>query len=156
LSANFIDGQFARRHSLPLIELDSPWQVIRINRKEVKDSIRFKCKLSFTSQNWNFSATFYCLPIGDRQLILGMPWLHKANPDINWKSLRVSIPQIESVELAKAVSASKELPSEFQEFSEVFGEECFTIWPPHQSYDCTIPLKEREEVPYGPIYPMTP
>jgi hypothetical protein len=71
------------------IELDSPHQVIRINGKEVKDSIRFKCKLSFTSQNWNFSATFYCLPLGDLQLILGMPWLHKVNPDINWKSLSI-------------------------------------------------------------------
>jgi hypothetical protein len=58
-SANFIDGQFAHRHSLPLIELDSPGQVIGINGKEVKDSIRFKCKLSSTSQNRNFSATFY-------------------------------------------------------------------------------------------------
>jgi hypothetical protein len=54
-SANFIDGQFAHQHSLPVIELDSPHQVIGINGKEVNDSIRFKCKLSFTSQNWNFS-----------------------------------------------------------------------------------------------------
>jgi hypothetical protein len=120
-SANFIDGQFACRHSLPLNELDSPRQVIRINGKEVKDSIRFICKLSFTSQNWKFSATFYCLPLGDRQLILGMPWLHEANPDINWKCLHISIPQIESAKLAESVSASKELPSEFQEFSRVFG-----------------------------------
>jgi hypothetical protein len=156
LSANFIDGQFACRHFLPLIELDSPHQVIRINRKDVKDSIRFKCKLSFTSQNPNFTATFYCLPLGDRQLILGMPWLHEANPDIKWKSLRVSIPQIESVLLAKAVSASKVLPSEFQEFSEVFGEGFFTKLPPHRPYDCASPLKEGEEVPYGPIYSMTP
>jgi hypothetical protein len=155
-SANFIDGQFACQHSLPLIELDSPCHVIGINGKEVKDSIRFKCKLSFTSQNQNFSATFYCLPLGDRQLILGMPWLHEANPDINWKSLSITIPQIESAKLAESVSASKELPPEFQEFTEVFGEEFFTKLPPHRPYDCAIPLKEGEEVPYGPIYPMTP
>jgi hypothetical protein len=155
-SANFIDGQFAHQHSLPLIELDSPHQVIGINGKEVKDSIRFKCKLSFTSQNRKFSTTFYCLPLGDRQLILGMPWLHETNPNINWKSLSISIPQIESAKLAEAVSASEELPSEFQEFTEVLGEEFFTKLPPHRPYDCSIPLKEGEEVPYGPIYPMTP
>jgi hypothetical protein len=58
--------------------------------KEVKDSIRFKCKLSFTSPTWNFSTTFYSLPLGDWQLILGMPWLHEANPNMIWKSLSIT------------------------------------------------------------------
>jgi hypothetical protein len=85
-----------------------------------------------------------------------MPWLHEANPDINWKSLSISNPQFKSAKLAESVSASKEPPPEFQEFSEVFGKEFFTNLPPHQPYDCAILLKEGEEVPYGPIYPMTP
>jgi hypothetical protein len=85
-----------------------------------------------------------------------MPWLHEANPDINWNSLSISIPQIASAKLTESVSASNELPSEFQEFTKVFGEEFFTKLPPHQPYHCSIPLKEGEEVPYGPIYPMTP
>jgi hypothetical protein len=106
-SANFIDGQFAHRHSLPLIELDSPRPHIGINGKEVKDSIRFRCKLSFISQTRNFSATFYSLPLGAWQLILDMPGLHEINPDINWKSLSISIPQIESAKLAESVSASQ-------------------------------------------------
>jgi hypothetical protein len=55
-----------------------------------------------------------------------MPWLHEVNPDINWKSLTISIPQFKSAKLAESVSASREPPSEFQEFSEVFGEEFFT------------------------------
>jgi hypothetical protein len=60
-----------------------------------------------------------------------MPWLHKANPDINWKSLSITIPQVESAKLAESVSASRELHYEFQELSGVFGEEFFTKMPPH-------------------------
>jgi hypothetical protein len=111
--------------------LDSPCQVIGINGREVKDSIRFKCKLSFSSQTWNFSATFNCLCLGDWQLILGMPWLQETNPAINWKALSVSIPLLESAKLTEPVSVSKEHPSEFHEFSGVFGEEIFTRFPPH-------------------------
>jgi hypothetical protein len=48
-----------------------------------------------------------------------MPWLHETNPDINWKSLSILTAQIQLAKLAEFVSASRELPSEFQEFSEV-------------------------------------
>ncbi|QRW21857.1 Retrotransposable element Tf2 protein [Rhizoctonia solani] len=81
-SANFVDPQFARSHNIPLIELDSPRSVI-INGKQVCNPIRFKAQLVFSSQNRQLSTIFYALPHGNRNLILGTPWLKLANPDID-------------------------------------------------------------------------
>ncbi|KAB5587664.1 Retrotransposable element Tf2 [Ceratobasidium theobromae] len=140
---------------IPLLELPIPQQVVGINGKEVKDSIRFKCTLHFNIQNTPFSAIFYCLPLGSRNLILGMPWLSDANPLIDWRTLAITVPGTEQGRLAEPAKALA-VPPEFQEFTQVFGEEFFTTLPPHRPYDCEIPLEEGKDVPYGPIYPMTP
>ncbi|CCO31695.1 Retrotransposable element Tf2 155 kDa protein type 1 [Rhizoctonia solani AG-1 IB] len=155
-SANFIDPQFARSHNIPLIELDSPRTVIGINGRQVRDSIRFKCRLVFNAQGRRFSAVFYLLPLGNRNLILGTPWLILANPDINWRTLEVSLrPPVEAraSEIAPPITS---IPEEFKAFQKVFSDDFFTTLPAHRSYDCAIPLEDGKDVPYGPIYPMTP
>ncbi|KAB5587616.1 Retrotransposable element Tf2 [Ceratobasidium theobromae] len=154
-SCNFIDPQFAQKNLIPLLELSIPRQVVGINGKEVRDSIHFKCTLHFNIQNTPFSAIFYCLPLGSRNLILGMPWLSDANPLIDWRTLAITIPDTEQGRLAEPAKALA-VPPEFQEFTQVFGEEFFTTLPPHHPYDCEIPLEEGKDIPYGPIYPMTP
>ncbi|KAB5587857.1 Retrotransposable element Tf2 [Ceratobasidium theobromae] len=100
-------------------------------------------------------AIFYCLPLGSQSLILGMPWLSDANPLINWRTLAITILDTEQGYLAEPAKALA-VPPEFQEFTQVFGEEFFTTLPPHCPYDCEIPLEEGKDVPCSPIYPMTP
>ncbi|CCO37884.1 Retrotransposable element Tf2 155 kDa protein type 3 [Rhizoctonia solani AG-1 IB] len=155
-SANFIDPQFPCSHNIPLIELDSPRTVIGINGRQVRDSIRFKCRLVFNAQSRRFSAVFYLLPLGNRNLILGTPWLILTNPDINWHTLEVSLrPPVEAraSEIAPPITS---IPEEFKAFQKVFSDDFFTTLPAHCSYDCAIPLEDGKDVPYGPIYPMTP
>ena len=101
-TGNFIDPQYARSNNIPLIELDSPCPVIGINGKELKDTIHFKYHLIFTTQGHRFSALFYTLPLGNRNIILGMPWLKKANPDINWATLDIVLQQAEEARLANS------------------------------------------------------
>ena len=45
--------------------------------------------------------TFLVAPLGSNQMILGMPWLERVNPDIDWKLRRVSYrsPSIEPTEI---------------------------------------------------------
>ncbi|KAB5588311.1 Retrotransposable element Tf2 [Ceratobasidium theobromae] len=78
-----------------------------------------------------------------------------ANPLINWRTLVITLPETEQGQIAEPPKAPA-VPPEFQEFTQVFGEEFFTTLPPHCTYDCEIPLEEGKDVPYGPIYPMTP
>ncbi|CCO32589.1 Retrotransposable element Tf2 155 kDa protein type 1 [Rhizoctonia solani AG-1 IB] len=153
---NFIDPQFARSHNIPLIELDSPHTVIGINSRQVRHSIRFKCRLVFSAQGQRFSAVFYLLPLGNRNLILGTPWLILANPDINWRTLEVLLRSPVEARASEIAPPITSIPEEFKAFQKVFSDDFFTTLPAHRSYDCAIPLEEGKDVPYGPIYPMTP
>ncbi|QRV92840.1 Retrotransposable element Tf2 protein [Ceratobasidium sp. AG-Ba] len=158
-SANFIDPQYARRLSLPLTELSSPRQVLGINGKEVRDAVRFKCTLKITVQSHSFTTTFFCLPLGDKDIILGLPWLKQANPDIDWPSMILKLPDPLIAKAAQVIASSAppfNIPPEHEQFRDVFGEQFFAALPPHRPYDCAIPLEEGKEVPWGPIYPMTP
>ncbi|KAB5588080.1 Retrotransposable element Tf2 [Ceratobasidium theobromae] len=84
-----------------------------------------------------------------------MLWLSDANPLIDWRTLVITIPETAQGRIAEPAKTLA-VPPEFQEFTKVFGEEFFTALPPHCPYDCEIPLEEGKDVPYGPIYPMTP
>ena len=51
--------------------------------------------LKFTLADVQHEETFLIAPLGSNQLILGMPWLERVNPEINWKlrTLIYRIPQ---------------------------------------------------------------
>ncbi|CCO37888.1 Transposon Ty3-I Gag-Pol polyprotein AltName: Full=Gag3-Pol3 [Rhizoctonia solani AG-1 IB] len=103
----------------------------------------------------NFSAFFYLLPLGNCNLILGTPWLILANPDINWRTLEVSLRPPVEVRASEIAPPITSIPEQFKAFQKVFSNNFFTTLPAHCSYDCAIPLEDGKDVPYGPIYPMT-
>src|SRR5947207_12165162 len=41
--------------------------------------------LKFTLAGVEHQETFLVAPLGSNQMILGMPWLERVNPDIDWK-----------------------------------------------------------------------
>jgi hypothetical protein len=110
----------------------------------------------FHAQGQRFSAVFYLIPLGNRNLILGTPWLILANPDINWRTLEVLLCPSEEVRTSDITPPTTSIPEEFRAFQKVFSNNFFTTLPAHCSYDCAIPLEDGKDVPYGPIYPMTP
>ena len=56
--------------------------------------------LKFTIAGVLHKETFLVAPLGNNQMILGMPWLERVNPDIDWKLRRVSFrsPAVEPTE----------------------------------------------------------
>jgi len=49
----------------------------------------------------------------------------------------------------------EEVPVEYEEYKSVFDEiECNEL-PPHRIYDCKIKLKDKDNLFYGPLYPLT-
>ena len=54
--------------------------------------------LEFTLAGVQHEETFLVAPLGSNQLILGMPWLERVNPEIDWKlrTLTYRIPQFPS------------------------------------------------------------
>jgi len=49
----------------------------------------------------------------------------------------------------------EEVPVEYEKYKSVFDEiECNEL-PPHRIYDCKIKLKDKDNLFYGPLYPLT-
>ena len=48
-------------------------------------AITERCLIPFRIKDKTMTEWFYVTPIGDQDLILGLPWLEKHNPIINWK-----------------------------------------------------------------------
>ena len=88
-SANFINITYTRKHHLPLIELSQPKDVIGIQGKELPSKIHFKVWLKFSINGHNFEQRFLAMPLGETAMVLGMTWLRRANPAINWAPFEV-------------------------------------------------------------------
>ncbi|CCO34034.1 Retrotransposable element Tf2 155 kDa protein type 3 [Rhizoctonia solani AG-1 IB] len=154
-SQNFIDITFAQKHKIPLIELTSPRTVIAIDGKEIKDKIWYKATLNLNIEGRDFGQTFFAMPLGDTPLILGLPWLTEANPNICWRDFSLSYHEEEH--FTGKMGQELELPPEIEDFQDVFSEELFKQLPEHQPYDCTIEFKEGSELPKpAKVYPMSP
>ena len=48
-------------------------------------AITERCLISFRIKDKTMTEWFYIMTIGDQDLILGLPWLEKHNPIIDWK-----------------------------------------------------------------------
>jgi hypothetical protein len=157
-SRNFIDISFARRHSLPLTELQHQRAVIGIDGQEIEDKIRFKTTINITIEGRSFKQRFYAMPLGDTNIILGMTWLKETNPDISWENF--SIKYRDNKEQGKSATDIPDylstIPKEFHQFQKIFNAESFKELPPHRSYDCAIDFKEEAELPKpGRIIPLS-
>lgn len=148
-SRNFINITFARRHSLPLTELQNPRGVIGINGKEVKSKIRFKTTINISIEGKTFKQRCYAMPLGDTNLILGLPWLQEADPEISWENMTIKY-RNEAIrgKTSTEITQKEDIPEEFRKFANVFDEDLFKAIPPHRErFDCAIDLKNDAILP---------
>jgi hypothetical protein len=72
---------------LQTIKLELPLRVRNVDGTEnVAGKIREKIRLSFTVLGRSFLQTVLVTELGSQDLILGIPWLEYANPDVDWKA----------------------------------------------------------------------
>ena len=100
--------------------------------------------------------------ISNHQVVLGTSWLKIHNPEINWekRTLRfysqhcqdkcLDVPNI------MKLSAGELIPSQYQDFQDVFLEKDTAHLPPHRSYDLEIELIPGAQIKHGPIYSTGP
>lgn len=150
-TANFIHSRFVQRNNLPITKLEKPVSVSTIDGSSISSGkIYHKISLAFCANEKDFREDFLISNIRKRDAVLGTPFLAKHNPAIDWKNLTIEFPgeQLASIDI-------EGLPSEYKDFSKVFGDDFYTELPPHWPYDLAIDLKEDTVPPFGPIYPMT-
>lgn len=108
-------------------------------------------------------------------LILGLPWLQRANPQIDWKTssmLCSSSPKVSTSDdsvpclsvmfcpmlcsvSVMSTTTSVSIPLEYSSYADVFEEKNADILPEHRPYDIGIDLKPGATVPWGPIYNLS-
>lgn len=103
----FIDYQFALQHRLPFTKLPLPLNVYNVDgTPNLQGQITHFTTISFNLAGLPFFKRFLITTIGKDQLILGLPWLQKYNPQIDWITGLVGLDEIQH---AKSVYAPTHL-----------------------------------------------
>jgi hypothetical protein len=144
-TANFISPTLVEKLKILKISLNNPRLIRMLDGTTPKTGkVWHKAHLEFECQGLPTSGDFLICPIGENQVILGMPWLKNQNPSIDWREQTLTLP--EKAQIASEEEANQGplqgLPPIYHEFAKVFREEEFKVLPPHRPYDLAIDLKE--------------
>ena len=101
--------------------------------------------------------------LGRPQVVLGMPWLTKHNPHIDWerKTVTLDTEYIRKTTLSTelAITMHKDevtLPPQYSVYADVFSEQTFDTLPPRRDFDHAIDLKESFVPKVAKLYPLNP
>ena len=91
-SISCLDWGFVRKHSLPTTRLRKPIYTRNAdNSINSKGVIRFTSTLFLNIEGIARKVTFHVISLGNKNVILGLPWLKDVNPTINWNQRTLSI-----------------------------------------------------------------
>lgn len=166
---NFIDAQFAQQHLIPFNDSANPLLVRTVDGRSISSGIITKeCNIKLISGSHTEDLVLHATSLGTYSVILGMPWLIKNAPEIDWRTGHVFLPSsdcstqdVTQALLASAVTDSTpstppEIPLKYHAFADVFDKEQANTLPCHRpGVDHSIPLTQDAQVPYGPIYPLS-
>ena len=103
------------------------------------------------------------ISLGRPQVVLGMPWLMKHNPHIDWEKKTVTLDDEHirktTLSMELAIAAHKDevtLPPQYSEYADVFSEQTFDALPPQRDFDHAIDLKESFMPKVAKLYPLNP
>ena len=82
---NFISTNFLNRHHIPAIPKTSP-DIVHLANGSLQQSALFLPHHTFSLASYTDTASFHATPLEGFDLILGTPWLHRLNPNIDWPS----------------------------------------------------------------------
>ena len=93
-TGNFINISLLSKVNFPLQRLPKPIQAYNVDgTANIKGTIRWKAHTDILFSQSRENTDLMVLSLGWQQVILGMPWLHKWNPRIDWLSNTISIPR---------------------------------------------------------------
>uniref|UniRef100_A0A803KBS3 Gypsy retrotransposon integrase-like protein 1 n=1 Tax=Xenopus tropicalis TaxID=8364 RepID=A0A803KBS3_XENTR len=108
--------------------------------------------------------TFLAIQCPATPIILGLPWLQKHNPIIDWSRgditvwssfCRTNCLDNFAVSLSTVSVSVKHLPSCYSDFADVFEKKNAETLPPHRPYDCPVDLIPGSVPPRGRTYPLS-
>ncbi|KAL0195114.1 hypothetical protein M9458_008686, partial [Cirrhinus mrigala] len=161
---NFIDHDFARTHSIPLVSCVSHVAVAAIDGRllgsgqiqHTTDDLTLCSRALHTE-----TIRLFVLSTSRTPIILGFPWLERHNPVISWTERQIlrwsescqaqCLPQIPPKTEGNGASSTPtdltKLPREYQDLVEAFSKAKASQLPPHRSTDCAIDLLPGSHLP---------
>jgi hypothetical protein len=88
---NFIDKDYAEQIKIPLDKKKIPRRVLAIDGREIASGpVTHDTSIELIINNHREKIKLHCITIGNSPIIMGLPWLKKHNPSIDWKEGRVT------------------------------------------------------------------
>ena len=136
-TGNFIDPSLVDRLLLPSRAIP-PLQAFNVDGTTNKQGqITAATTVHCQAANFEDDLTLMIVGLGRSQIVLGMPWLIKHNPQIDWekKTMTLNDEHICKTTLSTelAIAAHKDevtLPQQYSEYANVFSKQTFNALPP--------------------------
>ena len=94
-TGNFMDLRLLSQDNFVLLQLPTPILAYNVDGiTNQKGTIRWKAKTTLTLGDHSHPIELMILQLNVPQVILGMPWLKKWNPMIDWPCLSMTIPSL--------------------------------------------------------------
>ena len=91
---SFIDPELIAQAKFPLHKLDRQVKAYNVDgMTNSKGNILWETNVNLLFPKHRETVKLMVLNLGRKQIILGMPWLKKWNPIIDWVAKRISIPK---------------------------------------------------------------
>ena len=131
----FMDEQFTKKHRLPLLRLNKEIRVSNVDESLNKNGpIKFHTQLPTKIDGKTISTQFLISNLGKEDVILGLPWLDKINPKVDWtnKSIKIVSNRIKKPTIQQAIDKEiqiqkVELEREKMRSKEVFANQLRNI-----------------------------
>ena len=178
---NLISFEFCEANRITLRRKEKPITVVLANKEKCIELNQETVEMVLSLGDHAESLSFDVMPRLSFSLILGLPWLLRHNPVIDWRSGVLTfkdgyrfeegnsvivdcasvikfgevLDDSEIFESVEPIVCDVELPDCYKNFVDVFSAACADILPEHRLYDCAIDLKSGDAVPpFSPFYSL--
>ena len=163
-SGNYIAEPFLRRHNIQKQPKKNPYTLRSLDGKPIGKDGQITHKtvpLTLTAHEHSEQIKLEPTPITRYDIILGIPWLNKHDPDIRYRTGQISFKRCPptcklSPQMIAALTRNKEnlrnVPSIYHDFEDLFSKQKADRLPEHKPYDHAIRLQPGFQLPYKPIY----
>jgi hypothetical protein len=91
-SGMFFDRKFVQKHNLQQKRLEKPIRVRNVDGSNNDNGMITHCVwMNVTLDNRNVDLRFHVSGLGHEEMILGLPWLKRFNPKVDWEKGTVEI-----------------------------------------------------------------
>lgn len=154
----FINSTVIEKNKLDQQNLEQPIIVKNVDGTTNKAKEITGYILAFLQAGERPEATkFLITAIGNEDIILGLPWLRRNNPSINWAANTVQINRTEVTETfpEPVEKPALVIPEYCKQWTHVFDKKAAERFPPSREYDHAIQLKPDFKPQDCKVYSMT-